>query len=60
MSNEARQRWINAGIAIAENVNAQILCPVCQSSILKVIDIRSETDSELLERQFLSPIILYF
>lgn len=48
--NEETQRWINAGTILARNPESKVKCPYCQKKNLKVQDVGSESDPELLER----------
>lgn len=50
MSIEITKRWIEAGKVLAQDANAQVLCPVCQADTLKVADVRSEINPTELER----------
>jgi hypothetical protein len=50
MCSEITRRWIEAGKLIAEDVNSQVLCPVCQVEMLKVLDVNNATSPSHLER----------
>lgn len=50
MSLEITKRWIEAGKVLAQDANAQVLCPVCQAETLKVTDVRNESNPTELER----------
>ncbi|OCG21202.1 hypothetical protein A9G11_08340 [Gilliamella sp. wkB108] len=50
MDSEIVKRWIEAGKILGVNPTANILCPVCQQSFLKVQDVEIETDPLQIER----------
>ncbi len=35
---EERRRWVEAGIALAKEPKAAVMCPVCQRAPLEVVD----------------------
>lgn len=47
---EVIKRWIDAGITIGKNIDAQVLCPVCQKTFLRVFDVEFENNSVKFER----------
>lgn len=53
MSSEVIKRWIEAGKVLAQDANAQVPCPVCQSEMLKVSDVINESSPTELERHMI-------
>ena len=53
MGNEITNKWIEAGIAIAIDSDANVLCPVCQKAFLQIIDVRDEKKFFELERHMI-------
>jgi len=50
MRSEVTRRWIDAGKIIAESAKAEVICPVCQSAVLKIWDVSSDCNEALFER----------
>ncbi|WP_182418472.1 hypothetical protein [Bartonella sp. HY038] len=46
-------RWIQAGIVISQNKDAMVLCPKCQKQNLKVWDVKSNFNSNDIERHMI-------
>ena len=55
MSMETMRRWIEAGKLIGKNRDAPVLCPVCQSTNLRVEDVHVVGDQSLIERYMTCP-----
>jgi len=53
MNSEVIKRWIDAGKILAEDPSTEVDCPVCQSSKLKIADVRNEANPVELERHMI-------
>jgi len=53
MNTETTKRWIKAGKILAQDSNAQVLCPVCHVETLKIIDVKNEKKPLELERHMI-------
>lgn len=39
LAEEERTQWLKASVEIADNINAQIVCPSCQRASLEITDV---------------------
>jgi C4-type Zn-finger protein len=53
MSAEVVKRWIEAGKILAQDVTAQVPCPVCQSEMLQISDVVNEANPAEVERHMI-------
>lgn len=51
MSTSKSQIWLQAGMILAKDSFAKVMCPECEHDYLQVNDIRSELDVDIIERK---------
>ena len=44
-------KWIEAGKILSENEKENVKCPECENSDLNILDVRSESDEDMVERK---------
>jgi predicted RNA-binding Zn-ribbon protein involved in translation (DUF1610 family) len=56
MISDTSKKWLEAGIVLAKDPNAKVVCPECAEGTLEVQDVRGELDPDVVERIMKCPV----